>query len=149
MGNNLCSCEYFQDNTKTISLSYNKNNNERLKISFVKNNLEKESNLKSTNKKVNTNNNHLNLNSFTSVETLDKNENKNISINNTDLNNLSESIIQNFTNSNLENENNHSNRNSSFSIMKVNAVPSVEYREAQDLNTMNKNEMFNKLINGK
>ena len=98
---------------------------------------------------MNINNNHLNLNSFTSVETLDKNENKNISINNTDLNNLSESIIQNFTNSNLENENNHSNRNSSFSIMKVNAVPSLENsKDNKELNSLNRKLIVEKLFNG-
>ena len=34
--------------------------------------------------------------------------------------------------------------------MKVNAVPSIENRDIQELNnTINKKEMFNKLINGK
>ena len=68
-----------------------------------------------------------------------------------DKNNIKKEEINNNKNEDyyFNNSNGNSNRNSSFSIMKVNAVPSVEYREAQDLNTMNKNEMFNKLINGK
>ena len=76
--------------------------------------------------------------SLFSTEIIDNNNNKKEDINN----NKNEEYY-------LNNSNHNSNRNSSFSIMKVNAVPSVENREFQDLNTSNKNEMFNKLINGK
>ena len=111
MGNNFCTCYFFQDNYKnTVSLTGNS---------------------KSNSKKIF-------KDSLYSTEIIDKNNIKKEEINN----NKNEDYY--FNNSN------NSNRNSSFSIMKVNAVPSIENRDIQELNnTINKKEMFNKLINGK
>jgi hypothetical protein len=112
MGNNFCTCYFFQDNYKnTVSLTGNS---------------------KSNSKKIF-------KDSLYSTEIIDKNNNKK-----EEMNNIKNEEYY------FNNSNGNSNRNSSFSIMKVNAVPSIENRDIQELNnTINKKEMFNKLINGK
>ena len=146
MGNILCSCDILKENKKTILLTYieDNQNNENLEIFFQTNKNQK--NKKKQNKKMlNINNTNLNIkNSFNSIGTIDKNENRNI----LNINKIEDDeIIINYSN-NSNFDHSQSNRNSSLSIMKVNAVLSIEnINENQESSSINKQLIFEKLVN--
>jgi hypothetical protein len=147
MGTNLCSCDVLKENKNTIFLTYfaDNQNNDNLGISFETNNKCQENEKKQNKNLLNINQTNLNgKSSFNSIETIDKNENRN----NFDINIDDDEIIINYSN-NSNFDYSHTNRNSSFSIMKVNPVLSIEnIKDNQESSSINTKLIFDKLVNG-